>query len=225
MANLSALLEREASAEIETILSEARARASEIVAKAENDAKATAASRERLAGTQGEAARVRARSAAQLEASSLKLRAQYARVDKVFGSADDELRKLTKDKGRYTPILAKLLDEAVEALGGNENVAKVSVNPADEAAGKEAATKRGLGEALRAIKDRDDLAIAPRTVLRDSMDKLLVAGREAGTITSDADGEDLLFAFAGIWALPNDDEFTVRARRLVDLVLGGLSAS
>ena len=46
MANLSALLEREASAEIETILSEARARASEIVAKAEDDAKATAASRE-----------------------------------------------------------------------------------------------------------------------------------------------------------------------------------
>ena len=146
MANLSALLEREASAEIETILSEARARASEIVAKAEDDAKATAASHDRLAGTQGEAARVRARSAAQLEASSIKLRAQYARVDKVFGSADDELRKLTKDKGRYTPILAKLLDEAVEALGGNENVAKVSVNPADEAAGKEAAAKRGLGE-------------------------------------------------------------------------------
>ena len=146
MANLSALLEREASAEIETILSEARARASEIVAKAEDDAKATATQRDRLAGTQGEAARVRARSAAQLEASSIKLRAQYARVDKVFGSADDELRKLTKDKGRYTPILAKLLDEAVEALGGNDHVAKVSVNPADEAAGKEAATKRGLGD-------------------------------------------------------------------------------
>lgn len=146
MANLSALLEREASAEIEAILSEARARASEIVAQAEDDAKATAASRDRLAASQSEAAMVRARSAAQLEASSLKLRAQYGRVDRVFTSAEDELRKLTGDKKRYAPVLSKLLDEAVEALGGENNVAKVMVSPADEAAGKEAANKRGLGD-------------------------------------------------------------------------------
>lgn len=88
-----------------------------------------------------------------------------------------------------------------------------------------ASTKRGLGEALRAIKDSGELTLAPRTVLRDSMDKLLVAGRDAGTITSDADGDDLLVAFAGIWTLPDDDEFAQRARRIVDLVLAGLSAA
>lgn len=40
MANLTALLEKEASAEIDTILSEAHARASEIVAQAEEEARA-----------------------------------------------------------------------------------------------------------------------------------------------------------------------------------------
>ena len=144
MANLSALLDKEASAEIETILSEARQRASEIVAKAEEDAKATAAQRERLSQSQGKAAQVRARSAAQLEASSLKLRAQHSVVEDVFESAEAELRKLSKDKKRYPPVLATLLSEAVEALGGQDNVSKVIVNPADEQAGKEAAKKVGL---------------------------------------------------------------------------------
>lgn len=144
MANLAALLEREASAEIETILSEARARASEIVAKAEDDAKAMTAQRERLSQTQGEAARVRARSAAQLEASSLRLRAQHGVVEGVFEAAEAELRALTKDDKRYTPMLATLLDEAVAALGGQDQVAKIAVNPADEKRAKEAAKKHGL---------------------------------------------------------------------------------
>lgn len=86
-----------------------------------------------------------------------------------------------------------------------------------------ATTKRGLGEALRALKERGDM-VAPRTVLVDSMDKLLGAGREAGTITSDATGEDLLLAFAGIWSLPADDDFLPRARRIVALVLAGVRA-
>lgn len=87
-----------------------------------------------------------------------------------------------------------------------------------------AATKRGLGEALRAIKDRDEIAVAPRTVLIGSLDKLLTAGRKVGTITSDATGEDILLAFAGIWTLPADDDFLPRARRIVALVLAGLRA-
>ena len=148
MANLSALLDKEASAEIEAILSEARQRASEIVAKAEEDAKATTAQRERLSQSQGEAARVRARSAAQLEASSMKLRAQHSVVEDVFGSAEAELRKLSKDKKRYSPVLASLLGEAVDALGGKENVSKVIVNPADEQVGKEAAKNYGLENKL-----------------------------------------------------------------------------
>ncbi len=152
MSNLSALLEHEASAEIEAILSEARQRASEIVAKAEDEAKATTAQRERLSQSQGEAAQVRARSAAQLEASSLKLRAQYSVVEDVFGSAEAELRKLSKDKKRYSPVLAALLGEAVDALGGPDNVSKVIVNPADEQVGQEAAKKVGLESKLETSK-------------------------------------------------------------------------
>ena len=152
MANLSALLDKEASAEIEAILSEARQRASEIVAKAEDEAKAAAAQRERLSQSQSEAAKVRAQSAAQLEASSLKLRAQYSAVEDVFGSAEAELRKLTKDKKRYSPILAELLSEAVEALGGPDKVARVTVNPADEGAAKEAAKQYGLGDKIETDK-------------------------------------------------------------------------
>ena len=148
MANLSALLDKEASAEIEAILSEAHQRASEIVAKAEEDARATTAQRERLSQSQGEAAQVRARSAAQLEASSMKLRAQHSVVEDVFESAEAELRKLSKDKKRYPPVLAALLGEAVDALGGGDNVSKVMVNPADEQAGKEAAKKYGLEDKL-----------------------------------------------------------------------------
>ncbi len=144
MANLAALLEKEAGAEVESILSEARQRASEIVAKAEDDAKTMTAQRERTSQTQSEAARVRAASSAQLEASSMKLRAQHTVVEGVFEAAETELRTLQKDDKRYTPVFSSLLDEAVDALGGKAEVAKVIVNPADEKRAKEAVKKYGL---------------------------------------------------------------------------------
>ena len=144
MANLAALLEKEAGAEVESILSEARKRASEIVAKAEDDAKAMTAQRERTSQSQAEAARVRAASSAQLEASSMKLRAQHTVVEGVFEAAETELRTLQKDEKRYTTVFSALLDEAVDALGGRDEVAKVIVNPADEKRAKEAAKKHGL---------------------------------------------------------------------------------
>lgn len=48
MANLAALLDREAGAEIEAILSEARQRASEIVARAKEEAKQIVSLKERV---------------------------------------------------------------------------------------------------------------------------------------------------------------------------------
>ncbi len=150
MTKLAALLENEASAEIEAILSEARTSASEIVAQAEEEAKAQLAQRERLSLAQAEASRVRARSAAQLEASSLRLRAQHGSVEEVFGRAEAELRTLSQDQTRYPPILKALLDEAVEALGGPEKVDKVSAHPSDVARVKEAAKAHGLGDKVEA---------------------------------------------------------------------------
>ena len=181
MANLSALLDKEASAEIESILSEARQRASEIVAQAEDEAKAATTQRERLSQSQSEAARVRAQSAAQLEASSMKLRAQYSAVEDVFGSVDAELRKLTKDKKRYAPILASLLGEAVDALGGPDKVAKVSVNPADEQAAKEAAKQYGLESKVATdggVEGGVKLKAASNVTIENSLFDRLQAARE-----------------------------------------------
>lgn len=181
MANLAALLEREASAEIEAILSEARARASEIVAKAEEDAKAMTAQRERLSQTQSEAARVRARSAAQLEASSLRLRAQHGLVEGVFEAAEAEIRTLTKDDKRYTPVLSTLLDEAVAALGGQDQVAKIIVNPADERRAREAAKKHGLDgkvETDAAVEGGVKLKATSNVTVENSLFDRLYAARD-----------------------------------------------
>jgi len=181
MAHLAALLEREASAEIEAILSEARARASEIVAKAEDDAKAMTVQRERLSQTQGEAARVRARSAAQLEASSLRLRAQHAMVEEVFETADAELRSLVKDDKRYAPVLTALLSEAVDALGGKDNVSKIVVNPADAARAKEAAKAYGLEgrvETSEAVAGGVKVKAVSNVTVENSLFDRLQAARE-----------------------------------------------
>lgn len=148
MANLSALLDKEASTEIEAILSEARARASEIIAKAEEDAKAITAQRERQSQSQSDAARIRAESSAQLESSSLRLRSQHAAVEKIFEAVEGELQVLTKDYSRFAPMMATLLGEAVEAIGGNDRVGKVIVNPEDVRVVNDAVLRVGLDPKL-----------------------------------------------------------------------------
>ena len=181
MANLTALLEQEAGAEIEEVLSEARQRASEIVAKAEDDAKTLTAQRERTSQTQNEAARVRAASAAQLEASSMKLRAQHSVVESVFEAAETELRTLTQDDKRYPPVLSALLDEAVDALGGKDQVAKITVNPADEKRAKEAAKKHGLDgkvETDEAVEGGVKVKATSNVTIENSLFDRLRAARE-----------------------------------------------
>lgn len=132
MANLAALLDQEASAEIDAILSEARRRASELVAKAKAEAEARLAQVERSLAAQHEAAMVRAKSAAQLEAAALKLRAQHQAVEAVFAQAAKELEAIIGDPKRYQPVLLKLLNEAIDALGGESvKIAAVTVNPND----------------------------------------------------------------------------------------------
>jgi len=129
MANLAALLDREAGAEIEAILSEARQRASEIVARAKDEAKTIVAQKERQLLGEHEAAIVRAKSAAQLEASALKLRTQNEAVQGIFGKVEEGIAALMKDKSRYQGVLNNLFKEAAEAVG---NVSSIIVNPADK---------------------------------------------------------------------------------------------
>ena len=137
MAKLAALLDKEASAEIDAILSEARSRASEITAAAEEEAKNTLAQREKVLAQQHEAALVRARSAAQLEAASMRLRAQHEAVESVFAQVRRDIAALVKDKKRYRPVLAELIKAAADGVGSSGNLI-VTVHP-DEADVAEAA--------------------------------------------------------------------------------------
>lgn len=116
MADLAALLDKEAGAEIEAILSEARERASEIVAEAEREAETLRATRERQAKSQREAQLVRTRSAAQLEAASTRLHAQQKAIESVFGAVADKIEALTQDASRYGTVLEALIREAADAL-------------------------------------------------------------------------------------------------------------
>ncbi len=143
MANLSALLEKEASAEIEAILAEARERASEIVEAAKTEAESLVTQQERLAKSQYEAALVRARSSAQLEASSLRLRTQHEAVEKVMTTARGKLGELSRESARYEAVLGGLLAEALEGLG-KDRVEAVIVNPADRTLAETLAGRHGL---------------------------------------------------------------------------------
>ncbi len=145
MANLAALLEKEAGAEIEAMLSEARLRASEIVANAKTEAEAIVLQRERSAKTQHEATLVRAKSAAQLEASSLKLNAQHRAVEGVIAAARTQIDALAKDEKQYEGVLSNLLKEAFGAVGNQAtNVASVVVNSRDKSLAEKITASLGL---------------------------------------------------------------------------------
>lgn len=133
MADLSALLEREASAEIASILAEARESASATVAAAQAEAEQLLAKRRRAAEAQREAALVRARSAAQLEAAALKLQAQHAALEQVFEHARVRLAGLPGDAKAYKGILQRLLAEALDDIG-LDDVALIEAAPSDVAA-------------------------------------------------------------------------------------------
>jgi len=144
VADLAALLDREATAEIEEILSEARSRASEIIAAAEEEANALLSSRRRTAESQREAALVRARSAAQLEASSLTLRAQHKAIEDVFEEVERQIDEVVAKPG-FSDIFARLLDEAVRSGGiPADQIESVSVNPSHVELAREQVAKAGL---------------------------------------------------------------------------------
>ncbi len=147
MADLAALLDKEASAEIEAILAEARERASAIVAEAEREAEALVAGRERQAKMQRQSALVRARSAAQLEAASMRLNAQQEAIQSVFSEVEDKIAALTDDDERYAPVLETLLRQAVDGVRGTPDA--VVVHPDDEALAEKAAKAVGVDAAIK----------------------------------------------------------------------------
>lgn len=141
MADLAALLDKEASAEIEAILAEARERASAIVEEAEREADTIVSARARQAQAQRESARVRARSAAQLEAASMRLNAQQEAIQSVFRAAETVISDLAADEARYATVLEALLREALDGVRGTPE--KVLVAPGDVAAATKAVAAVG----------------------------------------------------------------------------------
>ncbi|MCS7173140.1 MAG: V-type proton ATPase subunit E [Armatimonadetes bacterium] len=110
---LISLLEREAQAERERLLEEARQRARDLLQQAEAEAANLLEAHRRRVDAELEAARTRARGVAQLQATSLVLAAKDEQIEEVFRRARQELERLSQDPARYEPVLRGLLQEAV----------------------------------------------------------------------------------------------------------------
>jgi V/A-type H+/Na+-transporting ATPase subunit E len=125
---LVAILEREASAEIERVLAEARTQAEQLLAAARQDAQAYLAEQQRHLDAERAAAATRAQSAAQVKAAALVLQTKDRAIADVFARAEAELAQVQQDKVRYGAILRGLIKEAAAALTGRF---RVEVNPGD----------------------------------------------------------------------------------------------
>jgi V/A-type H+/Na+-transporting ATPase subunit E len=149
MADLATLLESEANAEVEAILSEARSKADVIVQNANEQAKSLVDSRRRTLEAELVAAQVRAKSAADLDAASQRLNANHVATEQSFNQAETELRNFTKS-GEYKNVLEKLMREVQGAIS---NISKLEVHPDDVAVATEAAKNAGLNVSITANSD------------------------------------------------------------------------
>lgn len=86
-----------------------------------------------------------------------------------------------------------------------------------------AATKRGMGAALRVAAASDSSLFAEtRERIIAAIDLLLAAGRADGTVRPDVDGEQVMLAMGGVWNVPGSERWAERVRGLLDLVVDGL---
>lgn len=86
-----------------------------------------------------------------------------------------------------------------------------------------AATKRGLGAALRAAVGSDaPLFAETRQRILGALSTLLDACRAEGSVRADADADDVMRAMWGVWLVPDGPEWDAQVRRLLDLVVNGL---
>lgn len=135
------LLEREAEAERQRLLAEARERAEQLIQQAQAEAQALLDSQRRRVEAEVEAARVRARGVAQLRATSRVLEAKDRQLEEVFRRAAAELERIPRDPERYGRILRGLLREAAQGFNGP---VVVECPERDTAAAEAAARELGL---------------------------------------------------------------------------------
>jgi len=147
---LITILEKEAVGEIDRILGEARVQAERMVAEATRQAQEYLAAQRQQLEAEGQAAKVRALSAAQVRASALVLQAKDEALHEVLSVAEEELARVQQDKVRYGPILRGLIREASGALSGRMTV---EANPKDLDLAKQAVRDLKLDAEVKAADD------------------------------------------------------------------------
>ena len=147
---LITILEKEAVGEIDRILGEARVQAERMVAEATRQAQEYLAAQRQQLEAEGQAAKVRALSAAQVRASALVLQAKDEALHEVLSVAEEELARVQQDKARYGPILRGLIREASGALSGRMTV---EANPKDLDLAKQAVRDLTLDAEVKAAED------------------------------------------------------------------------
>lgn len=86
-----------------------------------------------------------------------------------------------------------------------------------------AATKRGLGAALRAaVGSESPLFAETRQRILGALATLLDACRAEGSVRADVDADDVMRAMWGVWLVSDGPEWDAQVRRLLDLVVNGL---
>ena len=159
---LITILEKEAAGEIDRILGEARVQAERMVAEATRQAQEYLAAQRQQLEAEGQAAKVRALSAAQVRASALVLQAKDEALHEVLSVAEEELARVQQDKARYGPILRGLIREASGALSGRMTV---EANPKDLDLAKQAVRDLKLDAEVKAA---DDVSGGVRLIADDS---------------------------------------------------------
>lgn len=138
---LVAILEKESAAEIERILSDARAQAAGIIEEARKAAAAELDSGRARVEADRRAALARAQSTAQVRAAAQVLQAKDQAIAEVFARAEEQLRKMQQDKARYAAALRAMIREAASGLNGR---IVVEVHPDDREPAKQAVRDLGL---------------------------------------------------------------------------------
>ena len=126
-------------------------------------------------------------------------------------------------------LLAAVYRQEVEGLHAAASEL-LRANPPDEALAlwldrfvDYAATKRGMGEALRKlVNSSEGIGIDVRALLLDAIGTLLNAGVTAGSLRSDVTAWDVLRATGSVWQMPDEPGWQEQARRLLGLLMDGL---
>lgn len=119
---LITILEKEATAEIERILTEARAQGDKFAADARADAQTLLEAQRQRLEAERKAGRQKGESTAQLRAAALVLQAKDLVLAEVLARAETELSRTQQERSKYAAILSGLIREAAAGLSGRLTV-------------------------------------------------------------------------------------------------------